>query len=646
MTMLDRMRRHRNWLKWSLALVILAFIGLYASDFANTGSAITPGAGVVSSEVVAEVEGREITAGEFTQRYLSQIQSYQTAYGGSVSEQLLRQLGIDQQIIQQMVDEQAALTEAERQGIRVSDEELARQILAIPGLQENGQFIGEARYEQLLRSQRPPMTPAQFEEGLRRSMIVDKLRAALTDWMAVSDAELEREYKLRNEKVKLELVALTAAQFRDKVTASDQDIATYYDAHKAEYRRGEQRRIKYLLLDRDALRQRTQVTPADVQAYYNQNIQQYQTPEQVRASHILLSTAGKNEAEVRKQAEGILAQAKAPNADFAALARQYSQDEASKVNGGDLDYFGRGQMVAEFENAAFAMEPGQVSDLVQSQFGFHIIKVVDKRPAVTRTLDEVRAQIEDQLAWQRVDQQIADQTTQLNTRIDDPSDLDAVARERGLTVTESGFFAREDPVPGLGPAPQVASAAFTLADNAVTDAVTSPRGPVYFTVTAKRDPYVPELDEVRDRVREDVLRTKATEMSRTRGGEIAAGLRSARDFAAAAKAQGFEAKTTELVPRESALPDVGVSQEIDRAAFALPVGGVSEPITTSDGTYIVRVTERDEVTPEEFRQARDQFREELLAERKNRFFSAYMTKAKANMRIEINDEVVRRAIGA
>jgi hypothetical protein len=135
-------------------------------------------------------------------------------------------------------------------------------------------------------------------------------------------------------------------------------------------------------------------------------------------------------------------------------------------------------------------------------------------------------------------------------------------------------------------------------------------------------------------------------MSRTRGGEIAAGLRSARDFAAAAKAQGFEAKTTELVPRESALPDVGVSQEIDRAAFALPVGGVSDPITTSDGTYIVRVTERDDVTPEEFRQARDQFREELLAERKNRFFSAYMTKAKANMRIEINDEVVRRAIGA
>ena len=147
MTMLDRMRRHKGWLKWSLALVILAFVGLYASDFANTGNAISPTTGALASEVVAEVDGREITAGEFTQRYLGQIQSYQTAYGGSVSEELLRQLGIDQQILQQMVDEQAALTEAERQGIRVSDEELAQQILAIPGLQENGLEL-------------PPLAPA------------------------------------------------------------------------------------------------------------------------------------------------------------------------------------------------------------------------------------------------------------------------------------------------------------------------------------------------------------------------------------------------------------------------------------------------------------------------------------------------------
>ena len=395
MTMLDRMRRHRNWLKWSLALVVLTFIAFYARDFA-TDQTLTGTTGVTSSEVVASVEGNDITAAEFLSRYQNQIQAYQGAYGSSINEQLLRQLGIDQQILQQMVDEQAALAEAQRQGIRVSDEELAQQIFAIPGLQENGRFVGEATYERILASQNPPLTKRDFEENLRKSMMIDRLRSAITDWMAVSDGEVEREFKLRNEKVKLQVVALTADKFRSRVTVTDADVATYFDAHKAEYRKGEQRKVKMLLLDRDQIKAKITVAPADVDKAYNDNITQYQTPEQVRASHILLKTEGKNEADVRKRAEEILKQVKA-GGDFAAIAKQVSEDDGSKVNGGDLDYFGRGRMVPEFETAAFAMQPGQVSDLVKSQFGFHIIKVTDKKPPATRPLAEVRPQIEDQL---------------------------------------------------------------------------------------------------------------------------------------------------------------------------------------------------------------------------------------------------------
>ena len=137
------------------------------------------------------MDGRPLTAGEFQQRYTAQVQAYRQQFAGALNAQLLRQLGVDQQILSQMVDEQVAVVEAERQGIRVSDDELAQQIFAIPGLQENGRFIGEARYEQLLRSQSPPLTKAAFEERMRRSLIIDRLRTALTDWMAVSDEELE-----------------------------------------------------------------------------------------------------------------------------------------------------------------------------------------------------------------------------------------------------------------------------------------------------------------------------------------------------------------------------------------------------------------------------------------------------------------------
>ena len=183
MTMLDRMRRHKNILKWSLAVVVLTFVLLYIPDFVSTRPT---GTGAAPGEVVADVGGREVTAAEFQQRYVSQIQSYRNQFGGSINSALLRQLGVDQQILSQLVEEQVALIEAERHGIRVTDDELAQQILSIPGLQENGQFIGEARYQQLLQSQNPPMTTGQFEEGLRRSLIVEKLRSALTDWMAAT----------------------------------------------------------------------------------------------------------------------------------------------------------------------------------------------------------------------------------------------------------------------------------------------------------------------------------------------------------------------------------------------------------------------------------------------------------------------------
>jgi peptidyl-prolyl cis-trans isomerase D len=642
MTMLDRMRRHRNWLKWSLALVVLAFIALYFPSFIDTGNGTTIAS---SSDVVASVNGKDIKGVDFQRRYQSQIQAYQQQYGGGVNEQLLRQLGIDQQILQQMVDEQAALTEAERQGIKVSDEELAQQIFSIPGLQENGRFIGEQKYEQLLAAQQPPMTKAEFEENLRRSMMIDKLRAALTDWMAVSDPDLEREYKNRNEKAKLQVVALTADKFRDKVTVTDADIASYYDAHKAEYRKGEQRKIRYLLIDRDQLRAKTTISPQDVENYYNSNVQQFQTPEQVRASHILLKTDGKNEADVRKQAEDILKQAKAPGADFAALAKKYSEDDGSKENGGDLDYFPKGRMVPEFEQAAFSMQPGQISDLVKSQFGFHIIKVVDHKPASTRSLDEVRAQIQETLSNQRVDQQITDRTRDLDARITKPSDLDTIAKESGVTVAESGFFARDEPVPGLGPAPELVNAAFTQKDGTVSNALQSPRGPVYLTVTGKKDPYVPQLSEVKDRVRDDVIKIRAAELSKQKAGEVASTLRSAKDFAAAAKAQGLEAKDTQLITRGSPLPDIGVSPDADKAAFTLPVGSVSDPIATPSGTVIVRVAERQDVTPQAFRAAKETFRTQLLAERRDMFFASYMAKAKQNMKIQVNNDAVRRVLG-
>jgi peptidyl-prolyl cis-trans isomerase D len=636
MTMLDRMRRHKGWLKWSLALVVLAFIVFYIPDFLEQSETASP------SEVVARVGDQTITAGTFRRAYMTQLAAYQRAYGGQLNEQLLRQMGIEQQILQQLIDERAAVAEARRLGLQVSDQEVAHRIYAMPAFQQDGVFAGQQVYQQVLQMQRPPLTTAEFEENLRRALLVDKLRAAVTEWVTVSDADVEREYRNRNEKVKLEFVVFTPEALRSGVSLTDAELEAHFNEHQERYRVPEKRKIRYLLIDHEALKSRIAVPPADVEREYEENIEQYSTPEQVRASHILLQTGGKDEGEVRQRAESILKQVKG-GADFAEIARKVSEDEGSASQGGDLDYFGRGRMVPEFEEVAFALEPGQISDLVRSQFGFHIIKVVDKRPATTRALDEVRDQIAEQLAYERAQQQATTLAEQLRGAIRSAADLDEAAKTHGLTVQESGFFGRDEPIGGLGPAPAVADTAFTLDEGAVAGPVRVPRGQVFFATAGSQDARVPPLDEVRDRVREDAAREKASELARARARELAPQF--AKSFAATAKKAGVEVKTTELVARGAPLPDVGISTEVDAAVFELQQGQVSGPIEVDNGVVVARVVERQDVEPDQWKTAAQGLREELLNEQRSRFFQSYMSKARERSPAEINQDVVRRVVG-
>jgi peptidyl-prolyl cis-trans isomerase D len=631
MTMLDRMRRHKNWLKWSLVLVVLAFIALYIPS-----SNEPAGAGL--NQAVATVEGNEVTVAEFRQAYARQMQAYRSAYGANMDERMLRQLGIDQRIVQQLIQEEISVAEAKRLGITASDEEVKQRILAIPAFQENGTFIGFDRYRQMLQMQNPPIRESEFEEQVRRSITLEKLQAALTNWITVSDSDAETTFKDRNEKVKLAVVSFPVDKFREAVQATDQEIAARFEGHKDDYRIQEKRKVKYALLDVQSIRSRMNVSEQDIQRYYEDNAQQFSTPEQVRASHILLKTEGKSEADVKKQADDIAAKAKA-GADFAALAKQHSEDDTNNSKGGDLDFFGRGQMVPEFDKVAFSLQPGQISDAFKTSFGYHIVKLTDKRAATSRPLAEVRPQIEDQVKWQRAQDEAQRTADDLASQIKKPGDLDTVAKARGLTVADSGFFAREEPIAGLGLAPAAAEQAFTLKDGEVSPAIRTPQGFAFITVTGKQDAYVPKLDEVKARVRDDVMKKKAADAAQQKAAEIASQLKSG-NFEGAAKAAGLEVKTTELIARGSPIGEIGVSPAVDAVAFTMAAGSVSDPIKTDNGAVVIKVLEKKDPTPQEIAAGKQQMKDELMNERRGRFFSAYMAKARERMEVRINNQLL------
>jgi peptidyl-prolyl cis-trans isomerase D len=289
------------------------------------------------------------------------------------------------------------------------------------------------------------------------------------------------------------------------------------------------------------------------------------------------------------------------------------------------------------------MAPGQISDLVKTQYGYHIIKLVDKKNATTRALAEVRQQITDQLAYERAQAQAADLAQTLEKQISKPADMDKAAKAQGLTLQESGFFARDEPILGLGPSPEAANKAFDMKVGDVAGPLRASRGFVFETLLNTQAPYVPKVDEVKERVRDEVIKQKAREASKTKAAEIAAKLKTAPDFEKAAKAAGLEAKTTDLIAKDAPIPDLGTAPAVEDAAFKLAVGAVSDPIPTDNGTAVIKVLEKKEVTPEEWTSSKEKFREELLADRRNRFFSAYMVKAKQKMKIDVNREALQRA---
>jgi peptidyl-prolyl cis-trans isomerase D len=637
MTMLDRMRRHKAWLKWSLGIVVVTFVLLYVPAFLRG----TGGDGTSLGDAIASVDGHEVLVGDYRRAYQQQVDAMRANAGGDVDDAMLKQLGVPQRVVQGLLDQQAILAQADRLGLRVSDGELRARILKMPGFQENGQFIGETRYRQLLDMQRPPLSESDFEGEMRTTLLAEKLQAAVTGWMRVTDADVDEAYRKANQKVKLDLALFTATQYRAGIQPTDAELTAQFSSHTDTYKMPEKRRVRYLAIDAQGLKAKQTVTPEEVQQRYQANQQMYSTPEQVRASHILFKTDGKNDDAQKKKAEDVLAKVKA-GGDFAALAKQYSEDDGSKQNGGDLDYFGKGTMYKEFEDAAWALTPGQISGLVKSPAGFHIIKLVDKRAATTKSLAEVTPQIQDQIRTEKAQAEAQKLAEDVAKDITTPADLDKVARAHGLTVGDSGLFSRDEPLAGLGFAPSVAASAFTLDQNKVSGLLRTNTGFAFIALAEVKPSYVPQLSEVKDKVREDVIRTKALEIAKAKAASMA---KATGDFAAAAKAAGADVKNTDFVARDSAYPEIGVNSSVDAVAFNLKAGETSAPIPTDTAVVVVHVKEKQDIDPAKMLAERDGTRDQLLSQRRQEFFAAYMAKARQSMKTTFNEAAIKAVLG-
>jgi peptidyl-prolyl cis-trans isomerase D len=340
-----------------------------------------PTTGEVSTDTVAKIGDASVTVQDIRQQ-LDQLER------GNPTSKLIETY-YAQQILQSLVFQKEIEYEAQRLGITVSDQERADRIRQLlPTAFQGGAFVGIDQYTAQVQ-QGFQMTVPLFEERIRELVIEEKFRKLVTDGISVGPDELQEGFRYKNEKVKLDYALIKPDDLEAKITPTDAEIKDAYEKNKSKYQVPERRSVRYGIVDVNQIRQSIKITDDALKIQYQQNIQQYQVPNQVHVEHILFMTVNKTDAEVeeiKKKAEDVLKQAK-KGAKFEELAKKYSEDPGSKDKGGDLSWIRQGQTVPEFEKTAFSLAPEQISDLVKTQYGFHIIKVLEKETAHTKPFE-------------------------------------------------------------------------------------------------------------------------------------------------------------------------------------------------------------------------------------------------------------------
>jgi peptidyl-prolyl cis-trans isomerase D len=610
------------------------------------------GGGQPGKGVIAKVDGTDITADEVRDS-ARQMLRQQMPRGGPNMGMLLPYF--EQQAANGLITRQALIAEAGRMGLRATPEEVKDELqhgryaaTFFPG----GNFIGEQEYEGLL--QQNNLTPVKFEQDVGNEILVTKLQALISGGAIVSESEIHDQFVKENSKVKFDYAVLKQDDLRKALHPTDQELEAYYNAHKASYTNSipEKRKVKYAIIDNSKAEASVQVTRDDLRRYYDQHQAQYRVPEQVKVSHIWIKMPvpgddgkpdDKKVAEAQHRAEGLLKQLK-NGAKFEDVAKKYSEDPGSASVGGSLGWIGRGQATPEFEKVAFSLPKGQISDVVKSSDGFHIIRVDDKQDAHVKSLDDVKAEIEPLVKHEMAAEAAQKQADTLLAHARDKG-LDAAAAAAGIPVITSDFFSRKDLLPGLGPANQFMDAAFSEKENSPPDMASATQGIVVFQLLAIKPPATPTFEEIRSRVEDEFKNERSATLLSQKAQELSDRAKAEHDLKRAAKELGATMKTSDLVLPDGQVPDVGSMSGPAAVAFTMKPGEISSPINNGSTASVLELIENQKPDEAEFAAKRDQIRDSLIQAKQQELFGLFVSNLRDQMeksgKIKINQDELK-----
>lgn len=561
-----RNQRKSIIVKLAFAIIILSFVIGYAMLSAPGG----PGGDDPTAEA-AVINGKVIAYNDFQSTYSGLYQLYQSIYQDQFTPALEKQLKLAEKSINSMIDQALLQDEAERLQLDVSNKELIDAIAKIQAFQENGVFSKD-RYLQVLAYQR--LNSDEFEAMQRNELIVNKVREQLQSGITVTDADIEDEFRNNNEKINLNFVSLTPAAFEKKVKASDEALEAYFTERQEVFRVSEMVALRYLQFEPQRYLEEVTFEGNDLEKFYRRHLDQFEILEKIKASHILIKVDEGTDEQTRETkrafAEKLLAEAKTGK-DFAELARVNSDDKASAVKGGSLGYFARGSMVKPFEEAVFNLKPGDISNLVETTFGYHIIKVEAYTEPGVRSLQDAMVEVKEGVRAEKAKQLAFEKAMDAYNINRKTGDLEAAASANELGVKETGLFANDGYIDGIGRNKEIINIALLLEENKLAKPVITEDGIILFGLKERVASHIPEFADVKDMVTASYRAAESTKLARAAAEELVADLRDGGTLTKLAKKAKYKVEETGVFTRTYSpfVPRLGTSEDLSAAAFGL-----------------------------------------------------------------------------
>jgi peptidyl-prolyl cis-trans isomerase D len=586
-----------------------------------------------SEAIVARVGDEAISRQELAQAVQQQQERMRSALGAQAKD-VLDTPEFKRSVLQNLVQQQVLLNQAREANFTVSLPQLRQTIAEVEAFQEDGKF-SQTRYEALLRNR--GMTPVSFESRLRRDLLVSQVASGVGETAIEPPALVDRLMRLAQQQREVSQAWLPAEQYLAEVKLEPNAAREYYDSHKAEFEIPEQVRVQYLVLSPDALMSQVEVSDEEVRKQYQTNMAKYEQQEERQASHILVSVAKDADAAAksaaRNRAEELLRKAEQNPQAFAELARKHSQDPGSATQGGDLGSFSRGAMVKPFEDAVFSMKVGEVRGPVESDFGFHVIKLTGVKPAAARGFNQVRDEIRQELKRQKAARKFTEGAENFSNLVFEQFDsLKAAAEAFKLKIEESPWFGKAGPQAGVLKSEKLMTAVFSadaIKERRNTEAVeVAPNTLVSARVLEHKPAALREFEEVKNQITAQLLQRKAAEIARSRGQEKLEALRKG-------DAAALKWSEPKLISRSDSkdLSQDALAEVFKADASKLPayVG-----VPSDKGFRLIKITRVAE-PKDGGEQQRSAFKQQLHSLRSQAEFEAYFESIKASTEIKIRE---------